>query len=75
MMDMYKSSNNRWKDCRIGITGAKGSLGKALIEKLRSKGAFVIGLTHGPIPITNALEKGPNEWVLGGGWLSITLVQ
>lgn len=52
-----------WEDCRIGITGANGSLGEALTKCLRAKGAFIIGLTHSPINNKSMAKNGPNEWV------------
>jgi len=53
----------RWHKCRIGITGANGSLGRALTKCLRDKGAFIIGITHGPIPREQTSSKQPQEWV------------
>ncbi len=61
-MEKDQSSINQWTKCRIGITGASGSLGKALTEEFKRKGAFVIGLTHGPIPEKKVIEEGPQEW-------------
>ena len=40
------SENSRFKGLKIAITGANGSLGRFLIEELKRKGAYVIGLTH-----------------------------
>ena len=48
---------------RIGITGANGTLGKALIKALKAKGAFVIGLTHGSIKNKPGSEIDPDEWI------------
>ena len=62
-MNLFQPSLNRWKDCRIGITGANGSLGRALTQKLRNKGAFVIGLTHSSIKSIASSSDGPQEWV------------
>ncbi len=62
-MTKKKSANNRWSDCRIGITGANGALGKALTKKLRAKGAWVIGFTHSPIKSKEQSLEGPQEWV------------
>lgn len=62
-MGQITTLNNRWSNCRIGITGASGSLGRALTQKLRSRGAVVIGLTHGPIPSTEPSDDAPQEWV------------
>tara|TARA_B100000029_G_scaffold446362_1_gene467435 strand:- start:16 stop:792 length:777 start_codon:yes stop_codon:yes gene_type:complete len=58
-----QSPKRSWEECRIGITGANGSLGKALAKKLRDKGAYVIGLTHRQIAEKEASEEGPHEWV------------
>ncbi len=52
-----------WSNCRIGITGAKGSLGKALTKKLRSYGAFVIGLSHSKLTEEIKSTDCPNEWL------------
>ncbi len=53
-----------WQDCRIGITGANGALGRELTRKLQAKGAFVIGLTHKKPPESNLeISKGPNKWI------------
>ena len=46
----------------IGITGAGGSLGKALTKKFSSYGYKVIGFTHNKNP-QEIVEEGPNEWV------------
>ena len=62
-MDQAQSSLNRWKGCRIGITGANGSLGKALTKRFIDKGAFVIGLTHRPITNATKTTKGSQEWI------------
>ncbi len=52
-----------WQGRRIGITGAKGSLGKALTKTLRKKGAVVIGLTHSNVKNIETSVDAPNEWV------------
>ncbi len=62
-MTQQKLLKSDWEGCRIGITGANGSLGRALIKKLRTKGAFVIGLTHRAIQKDYALENEPQQWV------------
>ena len=54
--------HTKWDQCRIGITGANGSFGKALTKGLKAKGAFIIGITHGPISEKQTSE-GPQEWV------------
>ena len=46
----------------IGITGAGGSLGKALTKKFKSHGYNIIGFTHNINP-QELWEEGPNEWV------------
>ena len=46
----------------IGITGARGSLGKALTKKFSSFGHKIIGFTHNRNP-QEVIEGGPNEWV------------
>ena len=46
----------------IGITGAGGSLGKALTKKFSSHGHKIIGFTHNRNP-QELIEEGPNEWV------------
>ncbi len=58
------ANNANWKNFRIGITGANGSLGLALIKRFRAKGAFVVGITHRPIQNPDTSEIAPNEWVL-----------
>ena len=57
------SENSRFKDLKIAITGANGSLGKALIEVLKAKGAYVVGLTHNKKNNDNSIERSPNEWI------------
>ena len=46
----------------IGITGAGGSLGRALTTQFRSNGYKVIGFTHNK-NLQEPAEGGPNEWV------------
>ena len=46
----------------IGITGAGGSLGKALTKKFSSYGYKIIGFTHNKNP-QELVEGGPSEWV------------
>jgi len=46
----------------IGITGAGGSLGKALTKKFKSYGYEIIGFTHKRKP-QELVEEGPNEWI------------
>ena len=51
-----------WSGRRIGITGARGSLGRALTQALRERGAVVTGLTHGDPP-KQTTPDGPDQWV------------
>ena len=46
----------------VGITGAGGTLGKALTIKFKTKGYKVIGFTHNKT-IKDHGEEGPNKWV------------
>ncbi len=62
-MEESKRSKKSWENCRIGITGASGSLGRALIQRFREKGAFVIGLTHRQISSLEVSAIEPQEWV------------
>lgn len=62
---MFKNNSSRKTLDKklIGITGASGSLGKALTTALQDEGAYVIGLTHGS-DRDPSLKKGvPDEWV------------
>ncbi len=63
-MEPSKPLNQKWANYRIGITGAKGSLGKALTKKLRKEGAFVVGLTHSQKKIEGESLESPQEWAL-----------
>ena len=63
---MVKDSRNFhsfWQNRRIGITGATGTLGKALTKQLREKGAVVIGFTHSQIPEKGDSKEEPHEWI------------
>lgn len=62
-MKQPEQNKTRWSNCRIGITGANGSLGRALTKKLREKGALIVGFTHRPIPTENPSNEGPHEWI------------
>lgn len=57
----------RWQGSRIGITGARGALGQALIRRLRARGAHVVGLSHRDPPQADLIAApdrvGPQEWV------------
>ena len=52
-----------WSGRRIGITGARGSLGRALTQALRERGAEVTGLTHSA-PADHSGLDGPDHWVM-----------
>ena len=60
---MENIDQNPWSNLRIGITGASGRLGKALIKEFKSKGAFVIGLTSKSITDQKDSPNRPDEWV------------
>ena len=57
------SDNSRFNGLKVAITGANGSLGKSLIEELRAKGAYVVGLTHNKKDHDRSFEITPNEWI------------
>tara|TARA_Y100001968_G_scaffold141459_1_gene129330 strand:- start:54 stop:812 length:759 start_codon:yes stop_codon:yes gene_type:complete len=63
-MNKNLSGNSRFKGLRIAITGANGSLGGAIIEQLKKKGAYVVGLTHDRKSSTSSSESNPDEWIL-----------
>ncbi len=54
---------NRWANCRIGITGAGGTLGRALSKKFREKDSYVIGFTHRDIKSLSNEKHGPHKWI------------
>ncbi len=62
-MNKHLSDNSRFKDLRIAITGASGSLGKSLIKVLKRNGAYVIGLTHDRKKNSASSESTPDEWI------------
>ncbi len=62
-MNKKLSESSRFKDLKIAITGANGSLGKSLIEELKKKGAYVVGLTHKKNNDTNSFESKPDDWI------------
>ncbi len=62
-MNKNLSENSKFKGLRIAITGANGSLGKALIEGLQNKDAYVVGLTHSKKNNTNSYKSTPNDWI------------
>ena len=57
------SEDSRFKGLKIAITGANGSLGKYLIEVLKEKGAYIVGLTHNKKTNNKSFESAPNEWI------------
>ena len=57
------SKVSRFKGLRIAITGASGSLGKALIEELKRNGAYVMGLTHSIKKNSSSNEIAPDDWI------------
>jgi len=58
------SEDSRFKGLKIAITGANGSLGKSLIEVLKKKGAYVVGLTHAKNFISNSNGCMPDDWII-----------
>lgn len=57
-------SKKTWTNCVVAITGANGSLGKALTKRFRANGAYVIGLTHNKVLKIKELDTdAPNEWI------------
>ena len=63
-MNKNLSDNSRFKGLRIAITGANGSLGKSLIEVLKRKGAYLVGLTHERKNVSACSISTPDEWIL-----------
>ena len=63
-MNKNLSDNSRFKGLRIAITGANGSLGKSLVEVLKKKGAYVVGLTHSKKNKSISSESNPDDWIL-----------
>ena len=55
------TSNHRWSGSRIGITGARGSLGQALASRFQEAGAVVTGFTHGKPP--TGTDSPVDHWV------------
>ena len=62
-MNKNFSGNSRFKGLRIAITGANGSLGGALVEILKKKGAYVVGLTHARQNGSCSSRSNPDEWI------------
>ncbi len=58
------SDKSRFKGLRIAITGANGSLGKSLIDVLKKKGAYVVGLTSERKNNSHSSEGNPDDWIL-----------
>ncbi len=58
------SVDSRFKGLKIAITGANGALGKSLIEALKKKGAYVVGLTHAKKNNSKSNKNTPNEWII-----------
>jgi len=56
-------SQKKWSNIKIGITGATGALGTSLIEKFKSKGAYVIGFTHSNTSSKANKNKAPDKWI------------
>ena len=61
-MNKNLPGDSRFKNKKIALTGANGSLGKSLIEALREKGAYVVGLTHDKNNISKSNKSKPDEW-------------
>tara|TARA_B100000965_G_scaffold388992_1_gene394150 strand:- start:608 stop:1360 length:753 start_codon:yes stop_codon:yes gene_type:complete len=57
------SDHSRFKNLRIAITGANGSLGKFLIEEFKKSGAYVVGLTHRKKNNRKSNEFAPDDWI------------
>ncbi len=62
-MNKNLSDTSRFKDLKVAITGASGSLGKSLIEELKNKGAYVVGLTHNKKNDSNSSQSTPDNWI------------
>ena len=60
---MFKDlpDNSRFKDLKIAITGANGSLGKSLIKELKKTGAYVVGLSHRSNNNNKSIENAQND--------------
>ena len=63
-MNRNLSDKSRFKGLKIAITGAKGSLGKSLIEELKKNGAYVVGLTHSETNNNDSYTIPPDDWIL-----------
>ena len=58
---MAQTPNSPFSGRRIGITGARGALGQALIRRFSEAGAEVIGFTHGTPPADHQ-PGGVSRW-------------
>ena len=63
-MKQSLSTDSRFKNLKIAITGAKGSLGQSLIDQLKKKGAYVAGLTHSEKEEIVSINRTPDEWIV-----------
>ena len=63
-MNKNFSGNSRFKGLRIAITGANGTLGRSLVEALKKKGAYVVGLTHDSKSKRSSSETNPDDWII-----------
>ncbi len=61
-MKNLSSSSQRWANCHIGITGANGSLGRALAEALEERGAVITGICRS-IPKIDDSRNSLRKWV------------
>ena len=55
------TSDHHWSGRRVGITGARGSLGQALASRFQLAGAVVTGFTHGELP--TGTDSPVTQWV------------
>ena len=55
--------HSKWSNLKIGITGARGELGKALIKEFKLKGAYIIGITHSKNSALDNNEFSANEYI------------
>jgi len=62
-MNNNLSEDSRFKGLKIAITGANGTLGKSLVEVLKRKGAYVVGLTHSKQNNINSCQSTPDDWI------------
>tara|TARA_B100001250_G_scaffold389437_1_gene388539 strand:+ start:114 stop:863 length:750 start_codon:yes stop_codon:yes gene_type:complete len=62
-MNQEFSEKSRFKGLNIAITGANGSLGKSLIDELKGKGAYIVGLTHSKKSNHKSHEIAPDDWI------------